>query len=140
MASSATWPERFALVQRFLHPRLAADDRPATLQRALDEIHRPHGDLRIDALCRLLRFSRTHLAVLFHEQRGESPCFVRRPERFTRALEFARAAPDPRWSDAAAVRGYPDQPHLSREFLGFAGESPRRWQSRLRAPLSAMPA
>jgi AraC-like DNA-binding protein len=131
LGDTPSWPERFALVQSFLAAHIDGTRASSPVMRAVAEVARRHGDVRVEALAATIGWSRKHLATRFREELGITPKQVLRLVRFHRALALARYSPCPRWCDIAAACGYADQAHLSREFSAFAGETPSAWQARL---------
>ncbi|MGI5130443.1 DUF6597 domain-containing transcriptional factor [Pseudonocardia sp. CA-107938] len=78
---------------------------------------RPASDLA-DALGWTTRTLHRHCLTAF----GYGPATLRRVLRFRRALALLQAGRAP--ADVAAVAGYADQPHLSREVRELAGATP----------------
>jgi AraC-like DNA-binding protein len=58
---------------------------------------------------------------------GYGPAVLRRIRRFRRAVAMLRTGVAP--AEVAAIAGYADQPHLSREVLALAGTSPAQLAS-----------
>lgn len=65
---------------------------------------------------------------------GLSPKRVIRIERLQRALVSAQGRAIA-WAEVAAIAGFADQAHMSREFSDLLGESPTAWGHRSRLPI-----
>jgi AraC-like DNA-binding protein len=92
--------------------------------RAAGVIERAHGQLRIAELASALGVGERRLERAFRAHIGVSPKTFARIARFNaawRALERGGRA-----VEVALDRGYFDQPHLVRDFVAFACDSPRR--------------
>lgn len=73
-----------------------------------------------------LGISARHFRRVVVEACGLPPRDYARLERFRGVLRDADATDKPHWADLAALHGYADQPHLSREARRLAGLPPRR--------------
>jgi AraC-like DNA-binding protein len=133
-----------------LHERLAAIADPAAICRALEAellarmrrpllIHpavayalRPGASSlqpRVEAIQKQSGYSPRHFIELFHSAVGLTPKHYYRVRRFSDALSrLARG--DAKLADVAAVAGYSDQAHLSREFRELAGVAPSAYRPR----------
>jgi AraC-like DNA-binding protein len=122
--SPRDWPARFAILSRLLKDRIASGARPsAEVTLAWRTLQRTGGGSRVDELVSDAGCSHRQLAKLFRSQVGVNPKTAARLLRFERAarmLETGRVSP----SQVAAVCGYADQPHLTREFRRLAGVTP----------------
>jgi AraC-like DNA-binding protein len=118
------WPARFAILNRLLKDRIAAGARPSSeVTLAWRTLQRTGGGSRVDELVSDAGCSHRHLVKLFRSQIGVSPKTAARLLRFehaARMLESGQVSP----SHVAAVCGYADQPHLTREFRRLAGVTP----------------
>jgi AraC-like DNA-binding protein len=88
------------------------------------------GRIRIGELAERVYLSRRRLSTLFAAEFGLTPKEAARTMRFTHAV--ARIGEGVRGgaidlAGVAADCGFADQPHLDREFRGFAGISPSGW-------------
>lgn len=132
LATLPDWPSRFALLDDFLLGQLRRATLPdPAIDWAWRALHRSAGGIRIGTLTRQLGYSRKQLVARFREQVGLPPKRLARVLRFKSALD--RLAAEPRLSLAALAvdQGYYDQAHFNREFLTFAGLSPKAYQSSL---------
>lgn len=122
--SARGWPERFAILDRLLHDRMASGAKPsAEVTLAWRTLQRTGGGSRVGELVSDAGCSHRHLAKLFRSQVGVNPKAAARLLRFERAarmLATGRVSP----SQVASVCGYADQPHLTREFGRLAGVAP----------------
>jgi AraC-like DNA-binding protein len=136
------WPERFAILDEFLHRRLAATAATATraataatpaapeVRFAWRQLLRTGGTARIADLAAETGWSGRHLTGRFRTEIGLTPKAAARVIRFDRArhLLISKAADSEyRLADLAAACGYFDQAHLAREFRALAGCPPSRW-------------
>jgi AraC-like DNA-binding protein len=123
------WPERFALVDRFLLARIAdAEPPPASLGRALARLHSTRGAIEIGSLTDELGCSRRYLIGLFNDHVGLPPKLLARILRFEHALELADAG-EIGWAEIAQRCGYYDQAHMIGDFQQFTGNSPAAYQA-----------
>jgi AraC-like DNA-binding protein len=117
-------PARFGILNRLLGDRIASGARPsAEVTLAWRTLQRTGGGSRVDELVSDAGCSHRQLAKLFRSQVGVNPKTAARVLRFERAarmLETGRVSP----SQVAAVCGYADQPHLTREFRRLADVTP----------------
>lgn len=127
----ASWADRFTVLDAALTRALDAvsgrhDPRPE-VAFAFDRLVHAAGAVDIGSLAREVGWSRRHLSQQFRTEYGLTPKVVARMLRFERA-RFMLMRPDrPRLADVAAVCGYADQAHLTRDFVEFAGASPLTW-------------
>jgi AraC-like DNA-binding protein len=134
VAVARHWPDAFALIATHLvdarQRRDHASVRPE-VAHAWYLLERSRGRAPVSAVVDRVGVSARHLTMLFHREVGRSPKTVAMLMRFENAT--ARIAESARLCgtvDLAAVAldtGYSDQAHLTREFVRFAGTSPRRW-------------
>lgn len=124
MAEMRGWQQRFWLLDRLLGERLAAGPQPSpalvwawrTMQDAGGSV--PIADLVHGAGC-----SHRHLVAQFREQVGATPKTAARLLRYTRAARLLTGG-DLRPAQVAALCGYADQSHLTRDYARFAGTTP----------------
>jgi AraC-like DNA-binding protein len=127
------WDQRFAVVDRFLHARIAgAEPPPATLAWALSRLHATRGSLEIGSLTDELGCSRRYLIGLFNDHVGLPPKLFARVLRFEHALELADGGRTG-WAEIAQRCGYYDQAHMIGDFQHFTGHSPTAYVA-LRLP------
>jgi AraC-like DNA-binding protein len=122
IAESATWSDRFALLDAVFARRLA--DAPAAspgVVWAWERLRSTHGQARIGSLAAELGWSRKRLVARFREQVGLPPKAVARLFRFERARDLAGTMS---WGELAFACGFADQPHLISEFRAFTDRTP----------------
>jgi AraC-like DNA-binding protein len=123
------WPARVALVQRYLAGRLQRrkdrwTPRPE-VARAWTMLARSGGSTRIGDVAGEVGWSARHLAQQFTSAVGVTPKTAGRLMRFHRSVTMISGGTP--IADAAAVCGYADQAHLTREWRRMAGVTPARW-------------
>ncbi|MEJ2857217.1 MULTISPECIES: AraC family transcriptional regulator [unclassified Saccharothrix] len=122
LADLGSWPERFALLDRFLAGRLATGPRPrAATLHAWRRLTETRGTLRIAALATELGWSRQHLVTRFRHEFGLTPKAAARVLRLHHAV---RLLPTTDLATAAVLSGYADQAHLNRDFRALTGTTP----------------
>jgi AraC-like DNA-binding protein len=129
------WRVRFDLLDRFFLARLdAAATRTAAagtrdwLSVAWQQIEASGGRMSVEALARVLGYSRKHLTVSFRERYGLAPKPLAQLVRFDRAVQLLRSG---RCRDLAQLGldcGYFDQAHFIRDFRRYAGSTPGDYQ------------
>ncbi|MEV4756261.1 helix-turn-helix domain-containing protein [Micromonospora sp. NPDC049559] len=132
LLAAGGWPERFALLDRFLAPRAAAATPPRPeVAHAWRRLLAGGGAAPVAELAREVGWSPRYLGRRFDVEIGLSPKAVARVVRFDRARRRlqrrAGTGPDLALADLAAGCGYYDQAHLAREFRSLAGCPPSRW-------------
>ncbi|WUI03551.1 AraC family transcriptional regulator [Spirillospora sp. NBC_00431] len=122
LAATASWGERFDVLDGFLLRRLDAgpvpDPEVARAWRLLN------GDLGVTVaeIAADVGWSRKHLTSRFREQAGLPPKVMARVIRFQRAIGLLTGGAG--FADAASACGYYDQAHLNREFRALSGCTP----------------
>jgi AraC-like DNA-binding protein len=123
LVEAGSWDDRFAVVREALAAR---QDRPHRFDREVADAWRvivaSGGRVRVSALAERYGWSRTKLWSRFKNQVGVTPKRAATITRFDHALRLLGAGAG--LSEVAAVCGYADQPHLSREVLQFTGRTP----------------
>ena len=122
---AATWPARFAAIDRVLlgvmNQRGGEPPRPE-LCRAWTELR---DQRRVGEVAAALGWSRRHLGSQFHAAFGVGPKVASRLARFEIARRRLQDSGDA--AAVAALSGYADQSHLTREWHDFVGLSPTAW-------------
>jgi AraC-like DNA-binding protein len=130
LQGSVGWRERFAICDEVLGRLVDAPpvrrDRPE-VWRAWDLLDATDGTVTVNELAAEVGWSRRHLAKTFDAEFGFTPKVAARVMRFERANQLLRSATRPSIADVAAVCGYYDQSHLTRDFVDLAGTSPGDW-------------
>jgi AraC-like DNA-binding protein len=128
LTGAATWRARWAVLDdvlgRALHER---DDVAPELGEAWDLLERTHGGVSVESLAVEVGWSRRHLAQRFRAEFGMTPKVMGRVMRFEWAQQLLRLPTRPTIASVAAVSGYADQAHLTRDWHQFAGTSPTEW-------------
>jgi AraC-like DNA-binding protein len=99
-------------------------DQDHKLIEAIDARLRSRPITRVGDLATLVNLSVRQLERVMPKAYGFSPKTVLRRQRYLRAIQERMGAPDPSWLNETAEDFY-DQSHMIREFLHFAGESPK---------------
>jgi AraC-like DNA-binding protein len=126
------WAGRFAAVEAVLLRRARLDSAPAPeVVEAWRLTTATGGRLPVTEVARRVGWSPRHLAERFRAETGLGPKEAARVVRFDRARR-ALAARVGRGRPAdlatlAAVAGFADQAHLTREWRAFSGVPPTRW-------------
>lgn len=151
LGTAGGWRQRFSTLESFLTRRLADVEARggrassggvgAEVEQAWRLLERTRGGLSIGELAREVGYGPRHLGELFRREIGLSPKQAARVIRFDAVRRaMPRALQTGRIAQLAASAGYADQAHLNREFLGFAGVSPRRWYAEELRNVQAAPA
>lgn len=94
-------------------------------------LERSRGRLAVGAVAERVGLSARHLTTLFEREVGRSPKTVAMLMRFdyasTAIARSLRRHGRVDLAGVAAMAGYCDQAHLSRDFVRFAGVPPRAW-------------
>ncbi|MFE6360294.1 helix-turn-helix domain-containing protein [Streptomyces sp. NPDC057806] len=125
LQTTVGWEARFAVCDAVLG-RLAGDDAPAPeLRFAWETVVASHGEVSVRDLADESGWSRQHLARRFRGEFGLTPKLAARVVRFERARQMLRHSPPfVSIAEVAAVCGYYDQSHLTRDFVALAGCTP----------------
>ncbi|MEM7339058.1 MAG: helix-turn-helix domain-containing protein [Actinomycetota bacterium] len=125
---ASTWSARWAVLDDVLVRTLHDDARlPPQLEQAWVTLMAGHGAVSIDQLARDVGWSRRHLSQTFRSAFGLTPKTMGRVLRFERAQRLIRLPSRPSLSRVAAVSGYADQAHMTRDWNEFSGSSPSSW-------------
>ena len=133
LAETHSWEARFDLIESAILHRIGeTDDEPLVVQ-AWNRLARSHGAVAIEHLARDLECSRKHLAMLFRRHVGLPPKTMARIFRFEHAMQGLAAGRFGTLAELASDCGYTDQAHFNRDFISFAGETPRILKARILA-------
>jgi AraC-like DNA-binding protein len=130
--TAADWSGRFAAVEEVLLRSARLDGRPAPeVAEAWRLITAGASRLRIAEVASRVGWSDRHLGVRFRAETGLTPKEAARVVRFDRARRALAArvgrGGGPDLAGLAAVAGFADQAHLTREWRALSGLSPTRW-------------
>ncbi|MFC3848949.1 helix-turn-helix domain-containing protein [Corynebacterium hansenii] len=120
IAGRTTWTDRLAAAEAMLLARLNGWAADATVTAAW----RLLGDgLPVARVAAEVGYSRRHLRNRVRAEFGLSPKEISRLARFEKARRLVASGAS--LTEAAGGCGYADQSHLSREWKGFVGASPK---------------
>jgi AraC-like DNA-binding protein len=129
------WEQRFAAVEEFLAAAVRRRT-PAVLAGPAPEVawawrrlSTSRGGAGVQQIADEVGWSRRHLSERFRREYGLTPKVAARVMRFEHAVGRLRRSPTPRLADLAAICGYADQAHLTREWNALAGCPPRQWMA-----------
>lgn len=126
LRETASWDERFAIVDREIARRLAAHQSPAAaVTWAWRQLSTSAGRVPIGRLVDEIGWSQRHFISRFRDELGLAPKTLGRVLRFARAVDVLKGGRAFRFADLAAECGYYDQAHFTRDVREFAGISPR---------------
>lgn len=128
LRETPTWAGRFEVLDTVLGRAVSEiDDPPPEVVFAWRRLTGAEDAVEVRRLAAEVGWSRRHLSERFRGEFGLSPKILARVVRFERARRLLIRSDRPRLSDVAAMSGYADQAHLSREWNEFAGSSPSAW-------------
>jgi AraC-like DNA-binding protein len=122
------------LVEEALVARLRAVARPPGLREVLVALD---AGASVGAAAALVGRSPRAVGLWFDESIGVSPVAWARLRRMQRALRLAHPSRD--WATVAAMAGFADQAHLSRELQAIAGLTPTAWRAGHQGGLNHVP-
>jgi len=125
-----SWEARFRHLDRALMRAMDQGRAPApTTVRAWERLEETSGRLPIGRVASELGCSRKHIAQRFREEVGVPAKTLARVLRFRHVVRLLREG-NADLAEVAHRCGYSDQPHLNREFRGFAGLTPTEFAER----------
>jgi AraC-like DNA-binding protein len=137
--ASASWPGRFAVMDRALQTAAARVSRGNEVTRELQYvwslITRSDGAIRVADCAEAVGWSRRRLLERFTAEFGMTPKRAARVARLQASRRSLESGEPP--ARVAAACGYADQAHLTREWTALAGYSPGRWLEAERLPVTA---
>ena len=128
--AAANWSERFCVVDDVLGRTLSSQENvqlPAEIVEAWRCVVASRGQTSIEELAAHVGWSRRHLASRFKTEVGLTPKALSRIVRFEHACELLLHPRRSSLAEVAAVAGYYDQSHLTREWSELAGCTPTAW-------------
>jgi AraC-like DNA-binding protein len=99
---------------------------------AANHVFAAHGKVRVGAMAAACNLSVRQFERRFQANTGLPPKLYARITRFNAAVYRKLCRPDSSWADIAVDCGFSDQMHLVRDFREFAGDTPARFEARLR--------
>ena len=128
LSSAASWNDRFRILDEVLTRSLKERrEPPAEIAFAWRSLVAAAGNLPVRTITEEIGWSRRHFSERFRSEVGVPPKVAARMVRFERARRALESSGRPRLADVAAMCGYFDQAHLTRDFNQFAGCSPTAW-------------
>jgi AraC-like DNA-binding protein len=123
-------PERcIDVLERFLLQRLERASLHRVVARAVREIEREHGCLRVPDAAARCRVSSRHLHRLMRVWVGYGPKYYANIVRFQATLHEMARTRGPTAAGLASENGYFDQAHLTLDVTRFGGATPGRLAS-----------
>jgi AraC-like DNA-binding protein len=122
--------DRKLLLEAFVLRRLERAQFRPRFERAVSEILRNRGQLRVDHLATGIGWSSRQLEREFRSGVGVSPKSLARIIRFQNLLRLIGENKLREWTSLALTVGYADQSHMVREFREFSGQSPTEGEAR----------
>lgn len=120
-----SWEERFGCLDRALARQMHdLRDVPAGVRCAWHRLVASRGRARIGSIVQEVGWSQRHFIAQFRHELGVSPKVFARMLRFGRVVRTLRTEPAADLADLAAMAGYHDQSHLTRDVREFAGTTP----------------
>jgi AraC-like DNA-binding protein len=127
LQTAGTWDQRFAICDAVFGRLLGVDRVAPELRRSWELLVGSAGMAPVDLISGDVGWSRQHLARRFKDEFGLSPKLAGRVVRFERARRMLQASPPfVSIAQVAAICGYYDQAHLTRDFVDLAGCPPGR--------------
>lgn len=124
LGAATSIDERFDGIEQWLREQRAATrTRHVAVSQALSALH-VGAPIRIAQLAHDCGVSERRLAQLFEREVGLGPKAFARLMRFHACLAALRSPARRSWCELAALLGYADQAHMSREMRAFAGYAP----------------
>ena len=117
------------VLQRFLIERLRNASVHGVVARALREIEREHGCLRVAEIAARCHVSPRHLNRLMRDWVGYGPKYFANMVRFQATLKQIEDSPTRPAAALASETGYFDQAHLTLDLARFAAATPRQLAS-----------
>ena len=128
--AAATLADKIGLIESWLHTVLARS-RPQSpiIAPSLDVINRANGQLSLPQLAGAVYLGERQLERLYQEQVGLSPKKIAQLRRVRHARTALKQGTHP-LADIAALCGFYDQAHFSREFKAVIGLTPGAYLAR----------
>jgi AraC-like DNA-binding protein len=124
----ATWPERFDVLDEVLLSALRQPaPPPAEVVEAWRRVVATDGAIDVRSLAADVGWSRRHLSERFRAEFGLTPKLAARVVRFQSARRLLSSPRRRSIADVAAMAGYYDQAHLTRDWNELAGCTPSVW-------------
>lgn len=122
LAESGNNTSRIAVIEQFLLGKIAYQQPDKLMSEAISKIHAQNGNLKIKALANELYISLDAFEKRFRKATGASP------KQFSHIVKMNAVIRqyhlDPSFPDIAFDHGFYDQPHYTKEFKVFTGQTP----------------
>ncbi|MEE8602647.1 helix-turn-helix domain-containing protein [Euzebya tangerina] len=128
LGSAPSWAERWVVLDEVLGTMI--DDSitiPDPLDAAWTLLSETDGSARITDIADHVGWDRRRLSQRFRGMFGLTPKLAARVMRFERAQRLLASPRRPDLASVAAICGYADQAHMTREWNQFAGAPPATW-------------
>jgi len=129
LLAADTWRQRFSILDRAFISKLKPTTPRPEIAWAWRRLRTTHGAVPIQRLSDEIGWSRRHFSGCFRDAIGVTPKSAARVFRFQRACRLIKDQ-RPRLAHVAALCGYFDQAHMTREWTALAGCPPREWIAR----------
>ena len=131
LSEMSSWEERFSLVERVLLEKFTLSNRiiRQEIQWAWNQLKLHKGCIPIRQLAERIGWSDRHFATCFQKQIGILPKVAARLIRFNHAHRLLKSLGHYSLSEIAAICGYSDQSHFTREFHLFSHCPPLVYQN-----------
>jgi AraC-like DNA-binding protein len=140
LAGSPSWAERFEMLDQIFGLEIPARcGPPSKLRWAWNEVKHLGGDARVNKLAASLGCSSRHFIAKFQETTGLTPKAQARRWRFQKARTYLDRTSLP-LAEVAALCGYSDQSHLTREFRELGACTPAAYRAVRFSDLPGLPA
>lgn len=132
LSEAPTFAERVHITDHLLSQLAESASPRDAVGAAANQVFASHGQVRVDAMASACDISVRQFERRFRIATGLSPKLYASIARFNAAVFRKLCRPDASWAEIAADCGYSDQMHLVRGFRAFAGDTPTRFDARLR--------
>jgi AraC-like DNA-binding protein len=140
LAGLPSWAARFEMLGQIFGAAIPVRcGPPSKLRWAWNEVSQLGGDARIKKLAASLGWSSRHFISKFQEITGLTPKAQARRWRFQKARTYLDHTSLP-LAEVAALCGYSDQSHLTREFRELGGCTPAAYRAVRFSDLPGLPA
>ena len=130
VATAPEWSHRFGILDEVLLREIRETRLPSPeVVHAWNCLVASEGGIEVHTLAREVGWSRRHLGERFRDEFGVTPKVMGRVMRFEQARRLLQTPAHPSLADVAAMCGYYDQAHMTREWNELAGCTPTVWMA-----------
>ena len=134
LAETHSWEARFDLIESAILQRIGeTDDEPLVVQAWSRLARSAWRSAQWNMSRAISNAAARHLAMLFRRHVGLPPKTMARIFRLEHAMQGLAAGRFGTLAELASDCGYADQAHFDRDFVSFAGETPRILKARILA-------